>query len=131
MRSALAANLASIAAMRAFAMGGGAPMGDLHADERYDADEDDVEIGGGDGVDRDEESSCRYESAGDGVVLSRSGWMGVLLLLSFSPSGAIFATVEARRALKSTTGRSTTLAWALGIRCAAAPAFARARAPLR
>lgn len=98
MRSALAASLTSIAAMRAFAIGGGAPMGDLHADERYDADEDDAEIGGGDGVDRDDESSGLYESAGDGVALSRSGWMVVLLLLSFSSSGGIFATVEARRA---------------------------------
>jgi hypothetical protein len=32
-------------------------VGDLHADERYDADDDDAEIGGGDGVDRDDDSS--------------------------------------------------------------------------
>ena len=58
MRSALAASRTRIAASRASAtMGGGDPTGDLHEDERYDAEDDDVQLGGGDcGVDCDDDS---------------------------------------------------------------------------
>lgn len=131
MRSALAASRAWIAASRALAtMGGGESMGDLHDDERYDAEDEDAELGGGDGVDRDDDSSGWYESVGDEAALLMVLMELMELMVSMScrdPSSRTHPR-GARRASKSTTGRSTTLARELGI--ARAP-NARARARLR
>ena len=137
MRSALAASRAWIAASRALAtMGGGESMGDLHDDERYDAEDEDAELGGGDGVDRDDDSSGWYESVGDEAALLMVLMVLMVLMelmelvVSMSCRGPSSRSHPrgARSASKSTTERSTTLARELGI--ARAP-DARPRARLR
>ena len=74
MRSALAARRTWIAASRALATtGSGEAMGD--------AENEDAELDGGDGVDRDDDSSGWYESAGDDVPLALRVLMVSMVLM--------------------------------------------------
>ena len=119
MRSALAASRTRIAASRAWAtMGSGDSIGDLHNDETYDAEDDAAQLGGGDGVDRDDDSKGWYESVGDDVPVALSVSMVLIvsmMVMSCKVPSSRSHPRGARSASKSTTGRSTTLARELGM----------------